>query len=377
MRSTRLLGPLAALGLLWLAASAAPAQQVTVTTPFHAVNDSFFERIGGNFNFNINPTPGVGGPGIAFGRPDPNALPGVLPGRNVMDFDRGRGVVVGLAAPGVFTPDLAIPFRQNGFGLAIPQFGGFAPGAGMTSGFQVRGPKGNASFFWEASQGSRRSLVSQAPSVTVTNGYPGYFGDTSQSPFVVGLVPVVGGLSDVFPIGPWPCYTTGCPPYLLAPLAQAMPQGNPRVQAMLRQAAAGTRALNDDPSDPLLAGLPGGGPAAPPRAAGWQADNGLALGGAAMVDVDPGVQRLAAAQASSAGRAVPGVAEARRLRQLEEAAGNDDARASYERGLTAEEGGKPGVAKIYYNMALKSATGEFRAQILARLKDLSAADTPE
>jgi len=376
MRSARLLGPLAALGLLWLAASAAPAQQVTVTTPFHAVNDSFFERIGGNFNFNINPTPGVGGPGMAFGRPDPNALPGVLPARNVMDFDRGRGVVVGLAAPGVFTPDLAIPFRQNGFGLAIPQFGGFAPGAGMTSGFQVRGPKGNASFFWEASQGSRQSLVSQAPSVTLTNGYPGYFGDTSQSPFVVGLIPVVGGLSDTFPIGPWPCYTTGCPPYLTAPLLQGMPQGNPRVQAMLRQAAVGNRALNDDPSDPLLAGLPGGGPA-PPRGAGRQADDGLDAGGGAVAQVDPAAQSLAAAQSSAAGRAVPSVAEARRLRHLEEAARSDEAQGLYERGLTAEEGGKPGVAKIYYNMALKSATGEFRDQILARLNALSSADTPE
>jgi len=323
MRSTRLLGPLAALGLLWLAASAAPAQQVTVTTPFNSVNDSFFEQFGTHWGFNYR------GLNFSFGGPN----------------------------------------------MAAPQFGMFDPSAGIRGGWSVQGSDYNGFFNFAAGQGSRQSLVSQAPSVTLTNGYPGYFGDTSQSPFVVGLIPVVGGLSDTFPIGPWPYYTTGCPPYLMAPLYQTMPQGNPRVQAMLRQAAAGNRGLSDDPSEPLLAGLPGGG-AAPQRGTGWQAHDGLDMGGGA-VEVYRGVQKLVAAQSSSAGRAVPGVAEAQRLHQLEQASQNNDARVLYERGLTAEEGGKPGVAKIYYNMALKGATGKLRDQILARLKALSSADTPE
>jgi len=324
MRSARLLGPLAALGLLWLAASAAPAQQVTVTTPFNSVNDSFFEQFGTHWGFNYK--------GLNFSFRGPN--------------------------------------------MAAPQFGMFDPNTGIRGGWSVQGSDHSGFFNFAAGQGSRQSLVSQAPSVTLTNGYPGYFGDVSQSPFVVGLIPVVGGLSDTFPIGPWPCYTTGCPPYLMAPLVQAMPQGNPRVQAMLRQAAAGNRGVGDDPSDPLLAGLPGGGPTRP-RGAGRQADDGLDLGGAAAVDVDPGLRGLAAAQSSSAGRTVPSVAEAQRLHQLEQASQNNDASVLYERGLTAEESGKPGVAKIYYNMALKSATGEFRDQILARLNALSPADTPE
>jgi hypothetical protein len=324
MRSTRLFGPLAALGLLWLAASAAPAQQVTVTTPFHSVNDGFFEQFGTHWGFNYK------GLNFSFGGPN----------------------------------------------MAVPQFGMFDPNAGIRGGWSVQGSDYSGFFNFAAGQGFRQSLVTQAPSVTLTNGYPGYFGDVSQSPFVVGLIPIVGGLADTFPIGPWPCYTTGCPPYLMGPQLQAMPQGNPRVQAMLRQPAEGNRGFTDDPSDPLLAGLPGGGPA-PPRGAGWQVHDGLDLGGGAALDVDPSVQKLAAAQSSSAGRAVPSVAEAQRLRQLEEAARSDEVRVLYERGLTAEEGGKPGVAKIYYNMALKSATGEFRDQILARLKALSSADTPE
>jgi len=320
MRSTRLLGPLGALGLLWLAASAAPAQQVTVTTPFNSVNDSFFEHFGTHWGFNYR--------GFSFSFGGPN--------------------------------------------MAAPQFGMFDPNAGIRGGWSVQGSGYNGFFNFAAGQGFRQSLVSQAPSVTLTNGYPGYFGDVSQSPFVVGLIPVVGGLSDTFPIGPWPCYTTGCPPYLMGPQFQAMPQGNPRVQAMLRQAAGVNRGLNADPSDPLLAGLPGGGPA-PPRGAGWQAHDGLDMGGR-VVEMGPDVQKLAATQSSSAGRAVPSVAEARQLRQLEQEARSDEARARYELGLTAEEGGKPGVAKIHYNMALKGATGELRDQILARLKALSSAD---
>ena len=368
MRSTLILPPLAALGLLWFAAAVAPAQQVTVGTPFQAVNDSFFERIGGNFGFNIGPTRGVGGPGMPFGRVDPNAAPGMVPGRNVMDFDGGRGVVVGLATPDAFTPDLRIPFRQNSFGLAVPQFGGYAPGAGMTSGFQLRGPRGNASLFWEASQGSRQSLVSQTPSVTLTNGYPGSISDTSQSPFVVGVVPIVGGAPIVggfvpgFPIGTQPYYSVGPP-------MQPTYQGNPRVQAMMRQIAADYARSGGAPSDDLLAGLPGGGAPAPKTARGQTGERPAA--------VDPAAQRLAAAQSSSAGRAVPSVAEARRLRQLEQAAQNGEAAVLYERGQTAEDGGKPGVAKIYYNRALKLASGDLRKQIFVRLEALKTANTPK
>ena len=89
------------------------------------------------------------------------------------------------------------------------------------------------------------------------------------------------------------------------------------------------------------------------------------------------VQKLAAAQSSSAGRAVPSVVEARRLRQLEQAAQNGEAAVLYERGQTAEDGGKPGVAKIYYNRALKLASGDLRKRILARLKALSLPDSPK
>ena len=53
-----------------------------------------------------------------------------------------------------------------------------------------------------------------APSITVTNGVPGFFADVTQRPFVTGLVPVVGGYGGaVMPVyGPgamMPAYTPG------------------------------------------------------------------------------------------------------------------------------------------------------------------------
>jgi hypothetical protein len=340
MRAVRIWPSLAAVGLWWLAAAAAPAQQVTVTTPFHAVSDSFFEQFGTHWGFDW------GGLHVTFGGPS----------------------------------------------MAVPPFGMFDPNAGIHGGFAVQGNGLGGFFNFAAGQGYRQSLVSQAPSVTLLDGYPGYISDTSQSPFVVGLIPVVGGFSDTFPIGVAPYYTLGYPIPPMGPaVMQPVPQRESRVQGMLRQMAAGNQSAGGQPSQsPLLAGLPGGLPSvghddAHPNgragAAGRQALDGLdfsgpAAGGAA-IEIDPGMQELAAAQASSAGRAVPSVAEARRLHQLEEASRNEEATLLYERGRTADEGGKPGVAKIYYNMALRRASGGLRERILARLKALSAAGATE
>ncbi len=87
-------------------------------------------------------------------------------------------------------------------------------------------------------------------------------------------------------------------------------------------------------------------------------------------------RKLATAKASSAGRAVPSVAEARRLHEVEQAGGNQEARVMFERGRTAEEGGKPGVAAVYYRMAVKRATGSLREQIQERLDAVNSPGTP-
>ena len=49
-----------------------------------------------------------------------------------------------------------------------------------------------AFFLIEAAQGDRRSNVLQAPKVTLFNGQTAVVSDTSQSPFVISVIPVVG-----------------------------------------------------------------------------------------------------------------------------------------------------------------------------------------
>ena len=219
--------------------------------------------------------------------------------------------------------------------------------------------------------------------MTLTNGYPGSVSDTSQSPFVVGVVPIVGGYVPGFPIGFAPQYTMGYPIPPMGRQFQMAPQGDSRVRAMMRQIAAEHAARAGDGSNDLLAGLPGGGPGggpAAPRVRRRPARGGLDSAGPApgpAAGIDPSAQKLAAAQSSSAGRAVPSVAEARRMHELEKATQNDEARVYYEKALGAEEGGKPGLAKVYYDMGLKRANGELRSRILGRLKGLSSADSPK
>ncbi len=100
-------------------------------------------------------------------------------------------IVTGMSAPGVFSADLDIPFTQNSFGLAVPQFGGFDAAAGASLGFAILSDI-EAFFFINAAQGDKRSNVLQAPKVTLFNGQQAYVSDTSQSPFVVSVIPVVG-----------------------------------------------------------------------------------------------------------------------------------------------------------------------------------------
>jgi len=137
---------------------------VTVTTPFHNVQDNFFERNGVGFGFNLRGSPK--GPGTR---------------------------VVGLLPNGQFTPNGDIQFRQGGFDAAVPPTGGFNPGAVAQGGFAVGGRGGEAFFNFAAGQGRTTTHTMAAPMVTVMNGMPGQFSDQIQTPFVTSVTPVVGG----------------------------------------------------------------------------------------------------------------------------------------------------------------------------------------
>ncbi|MBN2476163.1 MAG: general secretion pathway protein GspD [Pirellulales bacterium] len=171
--------------------------QVTIEVRFITLNDNFFERIGVDFDFDIDDD--IDRPLMVFGRKvvddtgadDSDPTTGQEATRNTLDVDHDRSVTVGMQAPGVFSADLDIPFTQNSYGLAVPQFGGFDASAGASLGFAILSDI-EAFFFINAASGDRRSNVLQAPKVTLFNGQQAYVSDTSQSPFVVSVIPVVG-----------------------------------------------------------------------------------------------------------------------------------------------------------------------------------------
>jgi hypothetical protein len=260
---------LPALVVILLATRELPAQQATVRTPFSTVSSGFFEQTGVNWSGHW------GGIQFQFGNP----------------------------------------------ALASPTAGNFVPGAGLSTNFAIMGKDFDVNFGFSASQGYRQSLVNQTPVVTLTNGLPGFVSDTSQSPFVIGQVPVVGNLPMAGPMNPL---------------------------AVTDSAAT----VPPPPAPGPAAGVTGSKVAASRLA-----------------------QRLFAAQESSAGRAAPSVAEARRLHELEKAADRADLNVLMERARTAEEEGKSGVAKVYYQMVVKRASGDLKSQAEEHLAALRSTPT--
>src|SRR5690606_12389053 len=149
---------------------------------FIRLNDSFFERIGIDFDMNINDNTYIDVP------------PGLPPGTA---FEGGPSATVGLEAPTSvtvfprFTADLDMPFCQNNFGVTAPTIGGFDPAGAATFGFAILSDI-EAYFLVQAAQGDRRSNVLNAPKVTLFNGQQAFVSDTSQTPFVISVIPVVG-----------------------------------------------------------------------------------------------------------------------------------------------------------------------------------------
>lgn len=159
--------------------------QVTIEVRFIRLTDSFFERIGLDFDFNIED-----GTGISTNPSNGDAL---VPGAT---YEPNRATAaVGITNPPSeaffpnFTVDLDIPFRNNSFGLATPQFG--TPQTVGTFGFSILSDI-EAFFVIEASQGDQRANVLQAPKVTLFNGQQASVFDTAFVPFVISVIPVVG-----------------------------------------------------------------------------------------------------------------------------------------------------------------------------------------
>ena len=203
-------------------------------------------------------------------------------------------------------------------------------------------------------------MVTQSPSVTLFNGQQGFISDTSQTPFVISVIPVVGA----FPTAQQQLQqVAGVDPDPVDQRIRAMVQAHADAQvqaeaqaAAEKQAGGPIQPLAQQPRPNALAPRQNPKPMNVPAPA---PEPGEAAG-----------QRLDAAQASTAGRPALSVAEAKRLHQQEQGAANGEMAALMERARALEEDGQPNVAKIYYQRIAKHASGDLQQQARARLYEL-------
>ncbi len=308
MRTVHRTLPVLAAVVLFFGVSTVWAQQATVRTPFNSLNNSFFENIGTNWSLQ--------GPGwnASFGTPS----------------------------------------------MAQPQFGGFNAGAGLSFGVGILNQGITGKFNFNFSSGNSASSVSATPMVTLQNGGTGYFSDTTQSPFVISEIPVVGGFSPVMSLNP------AMPPPLDSQFGAL---SNPALtQALQRARAQQAQAAGAAPA----ARAPGARPAvARPR-------HDLVLAGRPdAAAADAAASRVARATQSSAGQAVPSVAEARRIyeAQQHDATADGELAEYLARAQNAENLGKPAVARQYYRLALRHASAAQRDEIQNRLEAITASSS--
>jgi len=157
--------------------------QVTIEVRFIRLTDSFFERIGIDFDFNIEDGGGAAVAGL-------NNVGATFEPRRQSSTVGVSALPTGLSdALPDFTVDLDVPFRQSSFGMSVPQFGGQASIGEF--GFAILSDI-EAFFLINASQGDIRANVLQAPKVTLFNGQQAIVVDTAFMPFVISVIPVVG-----------------------------------------------------------------------------------------------------------------------------------------------------------------------------------------
>lgn len=147
--------------------------QIVVEVRFVTLRDQFFERMGIDFDFNINDHSGL------------TAAPGdTVPESTVV----GRDPLGDRFQP---TGDLDLRFGQNSFASAVPTFGGFDANTAANFGFAILSDI-EVFFLIQAAKGDQRSNISQAPTVTMFNGQSASVSDGALRPFVTSVIPIVG-----------------------------------------------------------------------------------------------------------------------------------------------------------------------------------------
>ena len=179
--------------------------QITIEVRFITLRDDFFERIGIDFDFDIEDDAGVGTGTVV---PPQNPAGGGTtqggttqggttqdgttqqPGGGIFSPPGGTTQQPGdgsFSPPGTFSPDLDVQFRQGSFELGVPDFGNFNPDAGIQVGMAILSDI-EAFFFIQAAQADKRANIMFAPKVTLFNGQVAFVNDaasptsTSQTP---------------------------------------------------------------------------------------------------------------------------------------------------------------------------------------------------
>jgi type II secretory pathway component GspD/PulD (secretin)/tetratricopeptide (TPR) repeat protein len=169
-------------------------QEVSVEVRFITIAESFFERIGVDFNINLKTDKFTTKyePQIVSQQFKPFGF--------VNDFNPSS-TVIGLTPGNTFTQDLDIPIRTSSFAQAIPPFGAFPNIPGGNGGIEL----GLAFLsdiqvfmFMEAAQGDQRTNVMQAPKLTLFNGQTSTITITDQQFFVTNVSVLQQGGQVVF-----------------------------------------------------------------------------------------------------------------------------------------------------------------------------------
>lgn len=216
-------------------------------------------------------------------------------------------------------PNRQMFFNYPGLNSAVPFFGGWDPATDARFGFAGR--KGNTRFGFNMAlqQGNSRTMIGSAPSVMVPNGGSASISNTTLRPFVTGWIPVVG--QQVRP-----------------PLR--LPAG---FQPRSRRAVVSER-THQESSDSSSADEPA-----------------LRLSSRPV---------KANSTITTATQGEQSIAEIRRIQALQDQARLQEVEVLLERARGAEQAGKLGVARIYYQQAANRSTGELKKLFLEREQEL-------
>lgn len=210
-----------------------------------------------------------------------------------------------------------------------PAFGGFNPNSQGRFGFGVSNSNGRFFFNLNAGQGSNSSVTASAPTLMLQNGIPGSVQDISVRPFVTSFTPVVGDRS----IGP----------VLTSPIEE-------RLSRLRQQAALENPGARPSDRELLLGANQRNASSQPTRT----------------------TSSAPRATTSSAARGDISVAEIRRRQQSQpgKTAGNE-LQELIDTARVAEAGGNLGAARLRYRKAAAKATGQLKADLLAKVESLA------